>query len=115
MKITFKHNVIRVAGKLRAMPTSIGRHLAVAIKKSAFLVERHAKIFTPVDTGRLRGSIAADIHPMKATIEPHTNYAIYVHEGTRFMVGRPFMTKGKTAAMPEIRRIFKNELKKAIK
>lgn len=64
------------------------------IEEFAFEIERAAKPVTPVDTGRLRASIMTDIGNLTATISPHTNYAFFVHEGTRFMKARPFMKIG---------------------
>lgn len=86
-----------------------------AIRKSALLVEREAKIRTPVDTGQLQGSIAADIYPLMATIEPHKDYAMYVHEGTRFMSARPFMVQGADAARSTIQTIFDDEIANIMK
>jgi HK97 gp10 family phage protein len=110
-----KGNFDEVAWALKKKPKRVAFGMAIAIKKSAFLVERFAKKFTPVDTGRLRSSISADIYPTVATIQPHTNYAVFVHEGTRYMSGRPFMKMGKRSAMVGIARIFSNELRKAIR
>lgn len=72
----------------------LGKALQDAVAKFAFSVERESKKVTPVDTGRLRASIATDVGTLRATIAPHTNYAVFVHEGTRFMKGRPFMDWG---------------------
>lgn len=66
-------------------------------EKLAFSTERFGKQFTPVDTGRLRASIGVSsliggqIGHMVAT---DTEYAIYVHEGTRYMRARPFLKQG---------------------
>lgn len=63
-----------------------------------FTVERYAKQVTPVDTGRLRSSIrvsgAIGSKGIKYNIEPNTNYAYWVHEGTTRMKGRPYMSWG---------------------
>lgn len=64
----------------------------------AFAIERGAKIASPVDTGRLRASIATDIGNLRAIVAPHVDYAIFVHEGTRFMKGVPFMSIGLSQA-----------------
>jgi len=66
------------------------------INKMAFNVERYGKQLSPVDTGRLRGSIhisPASIGGLEAIIATGTEYAIYVHEGTKFMRARPFMER----------------------
>lgn len=67
----------------------------------AFTVERYAKQVTPVDTGRLRASISTGFLIASgisgggtARVAPHTDYAGFVHEGTRKMKARPFMRWG---------------------
>lgn len=93
--ITIKlKNFDKIQETLKKSPRKMGQELAVAIKKSALMIERESKKLTPVDTGRLRSSIVSDIRPMRATIAPHTDYAIFVHEGTRYMKSRPFMKEG---------------------
>jgi len=64
------------------------------IERFAFGIERESKIKSPVDTGLMRGSIATNIGNLEARIGPHTFYSIFVHEGTRFMKGRPFLRWG---------------------
>ena len=96
-------------------PEKISAALGKVISKFAFLVEREAKMVTPVDTGRLRGSIATELMPLKATIAPHTNYAVYVHEGTRFMTARPFLRWGVENAQMGLDDIIDSELDVALK
>jgi len=64
--------------------------------KIAFRIERNAKQLTPVDTGRLRASIATSMYigSLGAKVSTYVDYAVYVHEGTRYMRARPFMEKG---------------------
>lgn len=72
----------------------VGRRLAYYAAK----VESAAKARCPVDTGRLRGSInwriEEDALGLVAIIGTNVEYAIYVHEGTRYMAGRPFLREG---------------------
>lgn len=74
--------------RLTSGPT--GRYLA----KLAVLVETGAKTRCPVDTGRLRSSITwrLESSPLTAIVGTNVSYAIFVHEGTRYMPGRPFLT-----------------------
>ncbi len=74
--------------------TDISGFMSKKIKELAFLIERESKKVTPVDTGRLRASIGVSLRPASATIRPHTNYATYVHEGTKYLRARPFMLWG---------------------
>ncbi len=78
--------------------TDIRGFIGNKIKELSFLVERESKKVTPVDTGRLRASIGVSLRPFSATIRPRTNYAVFVHEGTKYMRARPFMLWGAEAA-----------------
>jgi len=115
IKINLSSNADEVSRAMKKKPKQVGFHMAIAIKKSAFLVEQFAKEVTPYRFGTLQRSIASDIYPTIATIAPHTNYAVFVHEGTRYMTGRPFMKRGYKMAQAQIRRVFSKELKKALK
>lgn len=95
------------------LPRHIVQALDEAIKKSAFLVERESKIVTPVLTGRLRASIFTTLKPLRATVQPKTDYALFVHEGTSKMRARPFMKLGLDRALSQIDIIFRKEIKKA--
>lgn len=71
----------------------VGRYLA----KKAALVETAAKLRCPVDTGRLRSSITWRLEfdgELAAIIGTSVEYAIYVHQGTRYMEPRPFLVEG---------------------
>jgi hypothetical protein len=68
------------------------------IEKYAFEILGEAKKVTPVDTGRLRGSEKVDLFPLRAIVAPHTEYAVFVHEGTSRMRARPYMTWGMETA-----------------
>lgn len=70
------------------------KHLKEALTQFSFLIESESKKVAPVDTGRLRASIFTRIQGFSATIKPNTNYAGFVHWGTRYMRARPFMKWG---------------------
>ncbi len=114
-RLRIEHNIGDIRKELKRNPKKMAFHLAIAIRKSAFLVERFSKKIAPVDTGRLRGSISSTIMPLIATVSPKVNYAVRVHEGTRFITGNPFMTKGARAAEFPIIRVFNKEIGKALK
>jgi len=101
INITFTPNLSKVSGALKAI--KLGAELQNLIKEVAFGVEAEAKkSFTgfspvPIITGTLRRSITTSIGNLKASIAPHVNYAIYVHEGlgsSRKYGRRPFMEEG---------------------
>lgn len=55
-----------------------------------------------IDTGRLRSSIAIAVLPQEGTwvgrVGTNVDYAIYVHEGTRYMRANPFLKDALPAA-----------------
>lgn len=83
-------------------PLIVYRELNKAIKKIGFMVTMKAKDVTPVKTGALRASIRPSFRRLTAIIEPHINYALYVHEGTRYMKPRPFLKWGLENSVTDI-------------
>lgn len=63
------------------------------VKRAALNVQNGARRRVPVDTGRLRNSIAHEIDAggLNATIGTNTEYAPYVEFGTRRMVDKPYL------------------------
>ena len=63
--------------------------------RKAYQVQNKARANCPVDTGNLRGSItheiAQDGEGLSARVGTNVPYAVYVHEGTSRMAGRPFL------------------------
>jgi len=111
MKINITSNIPIVSKKLMAKPALINSALKRAIRKSALLVERYSKMRSPVDTGRLRSSIRTRIDNFVATVNPTVDYAVFIHDGTKYMKARPFMTQGVEDATTEIRSVFNREIK----
>lgn len=78
---------------LRSRSGPVGRHLFTTGKT----VEGVAKGNTPVDTGRLRSSLTTALFEvpyspyLACRVGTDVDYATYVHEGTKFMSGRPFL------------------------
>ncbi len=61
------------------------------LTESAHNIEEQAKNITPVDTGRLRASITADVKGLEANIGTDVYYASYVHDGTSEIEPQPFL------------------------
>ena len=81
-----RRNLNRLAGNERRQAQRDG------LDAGARIVETHAKILAPVDTGFLRNSIQVDeVTPMQAIIAPHTDYAEHVEFGTSRMEAQPYM------------------------
>lgn len=73
-----------------------------------------------VDTGRLFDSIQAEVKRVSQnTVDINvgatgeTNYAVYVHEGTHKLKGRPFITDGVQEKREHIRATLENGLRNA--
>lgn len=92
ISIQFKPTFKKVGNAFKAIAD--GMELQRQLQIFAFDIERESKRVAPVDTGRLRASIFTSIGNLEARIKPNVNYAIYVHEGTRYMRARPFMMIG---------------------
>lgn len=67
----------------------------VLLAKAAVKIERRAKQLAPVDTGRLRGSVAHELgrdgRGLVARIGTDVHYGIFVELGTRRMRAQPFL------------------------
>lgn len=93
----------------------IGAKAATVIRKTAYAIERDAKVFSPVDTGNLRSSISTSFEGdgrfavLIAEIGPTADYARFVEEGTSVNAPQAFMgpaldrnTPGFVAGMEQI-------------
>lgn len=104
VKIQNLAEIRRAFGKA---PELMTKNLDKAIKASVLLIERQSKINTPVRTGNLRASHQTMFSPLKGVLEPMANYAIYVHEGTRYMKARPFLKKAVDSENNQVQDQFK--------
>lgn len=87
MKPAEFEKVMKLAGDALSDPANI-------LTKVGFIVEGAAKRRTPVDTGTLRRSITSRTEGNAAYVGSAVVYAPFVHGGTRFMAGRPFLEEG---------------------
>lgn len=118
-------NLDKVVDKFGRMAKKTRRNLQEALVKSAFEVEIKSKAIVPFDTGHLMRSIRKNIMPLSAWIAPHTEYAIYIHEGTkRYPLHlapkkpgrvRQFMKVGAEKALPRIQKNMDEAIKKSLK
>lgn len=76
-----------LANLFRKYPQISLPNLRDAAMKSAFEIEGQAKDRAPVDTGRLRASIATSLgilnKGLSSVVSTNVSYAGYVHEGTK--------------------------------
>lgn len=106
-------NQIRYAF-LRA-PQKMSIELDKAIRKSTFQIARQSRVNTPVDTGRLRSSHTETFGRMRGIIEPKAEYAEFVHDGTRFMRGRPFLADAVESEESQVQEFFKQAVENVFK
>lgn len=94
MNLKINVDVAQVLAGLEDM-SDIMPGLNNAVRDTAFRIEGSAKRSSPVDTGRLRGSITTDFNPSEtnptAEIGTNVEYANYVEYGTYKMAARPFL------------------------
>ena len=64
---------------------TVQKTLDKSIKKSIFLLEREAKVRTPVDTGLLRNSYETKFRPLEWQIRNFREYAPYVEARVGFL------------------------------
>lgn len=81
-----RRNLGRLGGAQRRQAQRDG------LEAGARVIETHAKVLCPVDTGTLRTSIMVDeVTPTRAVIAPHTEYAEHVEFGTSRQAAQPYM------------------------
>jgi phage gpG-like protein len=94
---------------LSAMEKAVERGLE-AIGLTA---EGHAKKETPVDTGRLRNSIAHAVEDKAAYIGTNVEYAPYVELGSRGRKGKHMLQRAATEHSAEYKRLLEDSMKNA--
>lgn len=73
----------KLKAAMLSSPKVIEDELNRGIKRSVVTLERTARQLAPVDTGRLRASHTSDFSNLRGELYPTTEYAVYVHEGTK--------------------------------
>lgn len=76
----------------------VGDILLRKLNNVGLLIEASAAVRSPVDTGNLRRSIASQSPTLlpggagaEVKVIAKAEYAVYVHQGTRYMRARPFL------------------------
>lgn len=89
--------------------------VSVALEASALLVEGTAKNLAPVDTGNLRNSITHEVEGQEARVGSALEYAKFVELGTSKMAAQPYLYPALEQNKGNIKKIFKDAVKKASK
>lgn len=103
IKIT---NLPQIRAAFNQAPGLMTKELNLAIRKSLYTVQPKSMRNTPVLTGRLRASTRSLFSNLKGEIGTHTDYDIFVHNGTRYMKARPYLKTAVEDSEHEIQRFF---------
>lgn len=97
---TFHPNAAGIHMLLHSPDGEVGRGLTRLCNRIVTL----AKDYANVDTGLMRSRIEFTIEDiggdLVGVIEARTDYSYYVHEGTIFMEGNPFLTDAAAVEIP---------------
>lgn len=99
---------------LNQSPEIVKKYLNNAIRKSIIDIQSTAVPVTPIDTGRLRSSYEIEFGDLRGSTGPTAEYAIYVHEGTRYMKGRPFLKQALDNNVAKIEQTINSQLNQAL-
>lgn len=113
VKITIT-NMPQIRAAFARAPLLMAAELDKAIQLSVLNIQRKSMINTPVLTGRLRASTASKFSHLRGEVGTHTNYDVYVHEGTRFMAARPYLRDAVEDSSLEIQTTFKRAVQNVL-
>lgn len=122
-KITIK-NLPQIRAAFAKAPKFMSEEYGQALKKAGYAVMTKSMQTTPVRTGFLRSShlqrgqggvsVSGSGTSMKAEVGPTADYAIFVHEGTRFMRPRRFLKTALLSSEGEIQQLFTKATQNAL-
>lgn len=89
---------------LRALVTSSSGPVVEKVGQVTRQTANAARVFCPVDTGLLRASIDETVSvegwKVVGRVSAETKYAVFVHQGTRYMRARPFLVDALVQVSP---------------
>ena len=106
MSYTYKDNTDEVLAALK-------RAKKRGLEAIGLGAEGHAKKETPVDTGRLRNSIARAVEGDAAFIGTNVEYAVFVEAGARGRKGVHMLQRAASEHADEYKQIMEDALKNA--
>lgn len=89
----------------------LARKIPIALEAVGMTAETHAKKETPVDTGRLRNSIAHAVEGNSAYIGTNVEYAPYIELGARGRHAYHMLGNAATNHSEEYKQIVENAFK----
>jgi len=106
VKITIK-NLPQIRSAFAKSPRVMTKNLRKAIQKALITVQRQSIINAPRRTGFLKASHQHRmLSNLSGYVQPTADYAIFVHEGTRFMRARPFLRQAVAEKEQDIDKLF---------
>lgn len=111
IKIT---NLPQIRAAFSRAPLLMAQELDKAIQLTVLNIQRKSMINTPVLTGRLRASTSSKFSHLRGEVGTHTNYDIFVHEGTRFMPARPYLRDAVEEANIETNKMFQSAVQSVL-
>jgi phage gpG-like protein len=106
MSYTYKDNTDEVL-------SALGKAKKRGLEAIGLVAEGHAKKITPVDTGRLRNSIAHAVYEDAAYIGTSTSYAPFVELGARGRKGVHMLQRSATEHADEYKRLMEDSIQNA--
>ena len=105
-------STIRAEG-LDELRTNFGKapQLAAPILKrgiesiTSFVFKQATRANVPWDTGTMVQTFQQSTEGLVGRVNPTVEYALHVHEGTKFQKAQPFLPKMIAAAQPDINRV----------
>lgn len=99
----------------RFVPARVTPSVVKSVESALKLIQNSAKIYVPVDTGRLRDSITVETQSTETsctgTVGPHTDYADFVEFGTGRMRAQAFMRPAYDETKGSIADLFRGQLR----
>lgn len=106
VKIKIK-NIDQIRAAFKRSPRIMTKNLRKAIEKALITIQRQSVINAPRRTGFLKASHQHRmLSNLSGYVQPTADYAIFVHEGTRFMRSRPFLRQAVAEKENETDKIF---------
>lgn len=106
-------NIIGIKDNTEEVVKGLEKAIARGLEAIGLTAEGHAKEITPVDTGRLRNSIAHATDDEAAYIGTNVEYAPYVEVGSRGRDGKHMLQRAATKHTDEYKRLLEDSMKNA--
>lgn len=108
-----------LADDLETLADALDRHLEEAMEEAVLRIEADAKRNAPVDTGRLRSSIASEVNrrgesQILGSVGSNLVYSKFVETGTRHMPASPYLGPAVEQNISEIESLFQQALEDAV-